>query len=136
MAVESASRDPWDFLVVDDRYAVLHHGYVASEERDVEGLPDIGLSRLLRRWVEEAIHATGVVAVGLGCRVRFDLDFVTAAQEDAAVGVDPAVEFNMQLEVFELGGVDEIGAVAVLYQRAILSFPGGFLALAAWNPAG
>jgi hypothetical protein len=66
MAVKSASRNTWDFFVVDDCYAVLHYRDVTTDERDVEGLPHICFARLLGDWIEEAVYATGMVAVGLG----------------------------------------------------------------------
>ena len=78
---------------------------------------------------QEAIHATRVVTIRLGCGIGFDLHLVAASQVDAGVGAGSAIELNMQLEIFKFGGADEIGAIAVLNQRAVLRLPRIFLAL-------
>ena len=135
MAVESASRDPRNILMVDDRYTVLYDGHVPPDQRDVERLPDTGLSRLLRRWIQEAIHSTRVMAIGLGHGIGFHLDLVAASQENSAVGARSAIELDMQLEIFELRGADEVGAIAILNQCAVLRLPGTFLALVTRSPA-
>ena len=135
MAVESASGDPWNILVIDDRYTVLYDGNVPPDQRDVERLPDVGLSRLLWRWVEEAIDSTRVMTVGLGYGIGFHLDLVAASQEDSTVGAGSAIELDMQFEIFELRGADEVGAIAILHQCAVLRLPGTFLALVTRSPA-
>ena len=39
--------------------------------------------------------------------VCFYLDFVAAAQIDPTIGIRPAIEFDMQLEIFKLGIMDQ-----------------------------
>jgi hypothetical protein len=47
--------------------------------------------------------------------VGFNLDLVATAQVDATVGVGRTIELDMQLEIFELGVVDDFGAISRAY---------------------
>ena len=49
MAVEGPARDTRDFLLVDDRLAILDDRHEPTNKRDVEGLPETRTPRLLRR---------------------------------------------------------------------------------------
>ena len=62
VAVQCAARDAGDLLVVDDGLAILHYGDSAPDERNVEGLPNVGPARLLGRGREESVDAPGMVA--------------------------------------------------------------------------
>src|SRR5882762_298987 len=57
--------------------------------------------------------------------VGFDLDFVSAAQIDATVGISGAVEFDMQFKIFEFGIVDQFRTVSRTYQVTAYDLPHG-----------
>src|SRR5260370_40612195 len=101
VAVERATCDTGNFLVVDDGLAVLNHGDPSTEESDIEALPFSRFAGLLRRRGQETIYAAHVMARRLLDGVCFHLDFVPASQINAAVGIRSTVEFNMQFEVAE-----------------------------------
>src|ERR1700687_2871022 len=57
--------------------------------------------------------------------IGFDLDFVSAAQIDATVGIGGAVEFDMQFKIFEFGIVDQFRTVSRTYQVTVYDLPHG-----------
>src|ERR1700726_2281020 len=57
--------------------------------------------------------------------VGFDLNFVSAAQVDATVGISGAVEFDMQFKIFEFGIVDQFRTVSRTYQVTAIDLPHG-----------
>src|SRR5579864_36902 len=61
--------------------------------------------------------------------VSLNLDFVATAQIDAAVGVRSTIEFDVQLEILELGIVDKLGAMSRADQLSVFDCP---RALWAW----
>ena len=128
VAIERAAGDAGNFLIVDDGLTVPDEGHVSANQGDVVGLPLAGLAWKFRRWREEAVNAADAMAGRLINGVGFDLNFVAAAQVDAAVGIGIAVKFDMQLEILELGIVDQFGAFARRDQEAVFDFPdfGGF----------
>src|SRR6266446_7761229 len=95
MAVERATRDTGNFLVVDDGLAVLDHGDPSTEESDIEALPFSRLAGQFRRSSQETVYAAHVVAGRFLDGVCFYLDFVPATQIDATVGGGAAVELHM-----------------------------------------
>src|SRR5215472_10570214 len=136
MAVESAAGDAWDFFIVDDGVAILHCGDHSTDQCDVIALPFSGPSWLLRLGGQKAIDATHVMARGLLDRVGFYLHFVAAAQIDAAVRILSAIEFKVQLEVFEFRVVDQLRAIPRRDQLSVLHFPYLFWVWLAHMPSG
>src|SRR3989440_4966697 len=57
--------------------------------------------------------------------VGFDLDFVSAAQIDATVGISGAVKFDMQFKIFESGIVDQFRTVSRPYHVTVFDLPHG-----------
>src|SRR5271168_1230544 len=125
MAVDCPASDSRNLLVIDDRLAVQYDGDVSSYQGDVEGLPDIGCARLFGRWSEKAVYPARVMAGRFVLRFGLDLDFITAAQVDPAVGVLAAIEFHVQLEVLEFEVVDEFRAIARADQVSVANGPVG-----------
>src|SRR5713101_5932176 len=123
VAVERATRDTGNFLVVDDGLAVLNHGDPSTEESDIETLPFYRFAGLLRRRGKETVYAAHVVARRLLDGVCFYLNFVPASQINAAVGGGAAVELHMQLEVFKFGIIDQFRPVSRTYQVTVFDFP-------------
>ena len=123
MAVERATCDAGNLLIVDDGRAVQHYGDFAADERDVEGLPDIRCAGLFGIWRKEAVDTTRVMTGRLCLGLRLYLNFVTAAQIDTAVRIFAAIEFKVQLEVLELVIVDELMAVTGTDDGAVLDRP-------------
>ncbi len=123
MAVQGAARDARGFLVIDDGLAVLNDGDPSPGQRDIEALPFSWLAGQLRRSRQETIHAAHVVAGRFFDGVGLDLNFVSAAQVDAAVGGRATVKFDMQLEIFELGIVDQFRTVPGTDQVAVFNLP-------------
>src|SRR5579864_7685127 len=85
MTVQRATGDPRNFLIVDDRPAILGHADHSPDQRDIEGLPFPGLTRKFRGRRQETVDSTDAPARGLVGRVGLDLHFVAAAQIDTAV---------------------------------------------------
>ena len=123
MTIECSASDSGDFLVVNDRLAILHNCDVSADQSYVIRLPGIGFARQLRRGREEPIHPTGVVARRFLDRVSFNLHFITAAEVNAAIGVVTDVELEMQFEIFKFGITDELWSVAGTDERSILDLP-------------
>ena len=112
VAVQGATRDARDFLVVDDRLAVLNDSDPSSDQRDIKALPFSRLAGQFRRSSQETVYAAHMVTRWFLDGVGFDLDFVSAAQIDATVGISGAVEFDMQFKIFEFGIVDQFRTVS------------------------
>src|SRR5215831_18803928 len=62
VAVERATGNARDLLMIDNHLAVLYDCDVAAEHRDVESLPDVGTPRLFRFGLKEAVYAAGMMA--------------------------------------------------------------------------
>ena len=123
MTIERAACNPWNLLFIDYGLTILHDRNGAAHERDVKGLPLVGLARQLRCGFEESVNSAGVVAGRLLHRLGFYLHFIAAAQINSAVRVLPDVEFDVQLEIFELGIIDQLGTVSRADQQSIFHFP-------------
>jgi hypothetical protein len=112
VAVERATGDTRNLLTIDDGLAILYHGDRSANQRDIEGLPFSRLSGQFRGGSQKAVDTSSVVAGWFLNGIGFYLDFVAAAQIDAAVGIHSAVEFNMQPKILELGIVNQLRALA------------------------
>jgi hypothetical protein len=123
VAVERATGDAGNLLMIDDGFAIQHHGDVPADKRDVESLPRVGTARLLRRGRQKPVHTARMVTRPLALRFSLDLHFVAAAKIHTAVGVLTAVEFNVQLEVLKLLVADELRTIARADQIGILYLP-------------
>src|SRR5205823_12257098 len=71
VAVQRASGDTRDFFVVDDGLPILHYSDVSPHQRDVIRLPGSRFAWQFRRWIQETIDASHVMARRLLNRVRF-----------------------------------------------------------------
>src|SRR4029077_19270373 len=87
VTIESAAGDAGDFLVVDDGLAVQDYRDHPADEGDVVRLPFAGLARRLRRRSEKTVDSAHALTRGIAGGIGFDLDFVTAAQIHAAIGI-------------------------------------------------
>src|SRR6188508_2519738 len=118
MAVESAARDARNLLIVDQRHTIEHDGHAAADERDVVGPPGSGLARGGWQGREISVNA-GQAPFG---RVRYlfvlHLHFIAPPQVHATVRSRRAVEFDVQLEVFERSIAHQIGAAPGTQERS------------------
>ena len=64
-----------------------------------------------------------MMAAGFGARIRLYLHFIPAAEIYTAVGFSPAVEFNVEFEILEFLGVDQVGPIAIFHQRPVHNLP-------------
>jgi len=87
VAVERAAGEPGDLLIVDDGLPVLDYLDLAPNQGNVEGLPDIGAARQLRRGCKEAVYPASVMTGRFCDRIGLDLYFVTPSKIDTAIGV-------------------------------------------------
>ncbi len=108
VAIEGAAGGSGDFDVVVVHFAVAEDGDAATDEGDIEGRPFAE--------VDGRVGGRGVVAVdgahfmvGEFAAFGADLDFVAAAEVDAAVAVVGAVDFNVEFEVLELFDGFDVG---------------------------
>ena len=108
VAIEGAAGGTGDFDVVVVHFAIAEDGDVAADEGDVKRGP--------LAEVEGGGGGRGVVAVdgahfvvGEFAAFGADLDFVAAAEVDAAVAVVGAVDFDVEFEVLELFDGFDVG---------------------------
>src|SRR5579864_3113316 len=97
---------------MDDRLPILDDGDFSTQQRDVEALPFSRLARHLGRRRQKTVHSAHMMTRRFLDGVSLNLDFVATTQIDAAVGVGPTIEFDVQLEILELGVVDKFGAMS------------------------
>ena len=115
VAIESATGNTRNFLILNDGPTILDHSDHSPEQRNIEALPFPWLTGLFGGRGQETIHSAGMMARRFLDGVGFNLDFVATAQIHAAVGVGRRVELDMQLEIFEVGIVDNLGATSRAY---------------------
>src|SRR5690348_5873672 len=84
VAIERAAGDAGDLDVVVVLGSVAHYGEAAPHQRDVERLPFAGAERDIGRGRDEAVERAHFVR-GIFSTLGADLDFIAAAQVDAAV---------------------------------------------------
>src|SRR4029077_4139335 len=125
-AVQRATGDSRNLLVINYCLAVLHHRHASPNQRNVIGLPFVCLTRQFRRRHNKSINAAGVMHRAFVGGIRFDLYLVTSAQINAAVGSRSAVELHMQFEVFKFRVVDQFWAFSRSDQNSAFHFPLGF----------
>src|SRR5215475_5520642 len=92
VAVKSAPGNSRNFLVRDNRLAVLDDGDVSPEQRYVKRLPFVWPSWLLRIGREKTVHCAHAMTRGLVGRIIFHLHLVTTAQINTAIGVARTVD--------------------------------------------
>jgi hypothetical protein len=95
----------------------------SSDQRYVKALPFSGSAWHLRRSSQETADATHAVTGWFLDGVRFDMDFISAAQIDATIRVGRAVEFDMQFEIFEFGIIDQFRTIPRTYQMTVFDLP-------------
>ena len=96
----------------------------SSDQRYVKALPSSGSAWHLRRSSQETADATHAVTGWFLDGVRFDTDFISAAQIDATIRVGRAVEFDMQFEIFEFGIIiDQFRTIPRTYQMTVFDLP-------------
>ncbi len=123
VAVESASRDSGDRLVIDDGLTILHNRNGASHEGDIEALPFSGLARQLRRRGKESIHPARMVTGWFLHGVGFYLHFIAAPQIQATIGLGATVELQMYFEILKRGSGNDLCPLSVANQRAAFNLP-------------
>src|ERR1039457_7670489 len=85
MTIHSSAGDARNFLFINDGLTILHDRDCPSDERNVVALPFSWPARLFRRGSEETIYAPRAHGRPLWLGIVFDLDFIPAAQIDAAM---------------------------------------------------
>lgn len=123
MAIERAAGNARDFLVIDDGLAILKDRNRSSYKRDVEGLPLARFAGQFRRRRNETIDSTSVMTRRFLFRVGLNLYFVAAAEINSAIGLLSAIEFDVQLEVFELRIVNKLWTMAGADEVAVHDLP-------------
>ena len=102
VAVKSATRNARDFLIIDDCLTILDNGDPSPDQRDVETLPFSWLARHFGRRCQETVYPASMMTGWFLDGVGFNLDFISTAQIDAAVGIGWTVELDVQLEILKL----------------------------------
>src|SRR6516225_347486 len=110
LTIERAAGDARDFLMIDNRLAVLHYGDPSSDQGNVKGLPLVRLADRLRARSQKSINPTGALIWRLPARIGFDLHFIAPPQVHPAVGIWSAVKFHMQLEIAKFRVRNQFGA--------------------------
>src|SRR5260370_33938900 len=112
VAVTSATRDTRDFLIINDGLTLLDNGDPSPKQGNIETLPFSRLARHFGRRCQETVHSAGMMTGRFLNGVGFNLDLAATAQVDATLVVGRTIELDMQLEIFELGVVDDFGAIS------------------------
>src|SRR5581483_2405000 len=129
VAVQRAAGDAGNGLPIYDGLAVERHCHHPPDQRDVERLP---LARLFGRIYagrEKAVDAAERIPARTRPLVVFDLNLVSPAQVETAVRACRIPELDMQLEIVELLGRDQVRAATGIAQHAVLHRPVIFAAL-------
>ena len=108
VAIEGSAGGSGNFDVVVVHFAVAEDGDVATDEGDVEGGPLAEVEGGGGGWGVVAVDGTHFM-VGEFTAFGADLNFVAAAEVDAAVAVVGAVDFDVEFEVLELFGRFDVG---------------------------
>src|ERR1035437_7048623 len=124
VGIERAARGAGDLLVIDSLDAVANHRQPTAHQSDVEAFPLARRARQLHRRREHAVDTPDAVKLVVGVHLLvLHLDFVAAAQIDAAIAVIGAVEFDVQFEIVELARGFQVGALGFVDQLAVLHRP-------------
>ena len=115
MAIEGAAGDAGDFLVVDDGRTIQDDCDSAADQSNVVRLPLVRGAGGLRRRSEKTVNTAQAPLGRIGDGVGFELDFIAAAQIDAAVALVRAVVFDMQLEILEFGIINQFRTIPRAY---------------------
>src|SRR6266566_5096506 len=102
VAVESPTSDSGNLLLRNNRLTILDNRHESADERDVECLPFVWTSRLLRIRRKKTVDCAHAMIWRFIKGIIFHLHFVSAAQINAAIGVARTVDFNVKLEIPEL----------------------------------
>jgi hypothetical protein len=126
--------------VVMDLHAVEDDGDFLADDLDLGLLPLTGLAGSEQGRSLHVVDGTVAAEFGLAeLGVVKDLDFMTAAEVEAAIGPGRHLVFITDDEVAELGIGQDVSAVFVLAehidQHAVLDTPGTFALVAAVLPA-
>src|SRR5260370_34964619 len=122
--MQSAACDSRNFLLVNNGLTVLPERDQAADKCDVVGLPFPRPAWLFRRSCQEAIHTSRAHCRSFWHGIVFDLNFVSTPQVDTTVRFRSAIEFDMQLEVFELRIGDEVRTMSGTQERSVFDLPG------------
>src|SRR3954471_21518520 len=123
IAVERATGDSGHLLVCDHLSAVGDDGHHSSDEGDVVRLPLTGRPRRDHARRQESVNGAEPVVPRRIAVVVLDLNFVAAAQIDAAVALLGVTELDVELEVAEGAVGDEIAARSGAAQHAVDDAP-------------
>src|SRR5277367_1681955 len=125
VTVESAASNSGNFSVVDDGRTIQYDRNCAADQSNVVRLPLVGGAGGLRGRSEETVNTAQAPLGRISDGIGFELDFIAAAQIDAAVRFRAAIELDVQLEIFKFRVVDQFGAVSGSDEQAIFYFPRG-----------
>src|SRR5579871_5683661 len=112
-----------DVFVIDDFVVVEDDGDVAADEPDVVALPLADLLAGVHGGQDAAVECAIAVGIGGLTEIVKDLDFVAAAQADAAVGVLAQFAFDVNFEVPELLVGDQVVGARCIGERAVFDRP-------------
>src|SRR5206468_420474 len=84
----------------------------------------------------ETVNAADLVGIGLVAVIVLNLDFVAAAQIDAAIAAAWVTELGVQLEIGKVTVGDQIIAGRRIYEHSVPDFPAVFRARGTRFPAG
>ena len=110
IAVNGATGDAGNLLIADDLLAVGDDGDHTANQRNVERLPLAGRESGDFTWRDKSVDAAEAVRVGLATVVVLDLDFVAAAQVNAAVALLRIAKLDVKLEIAERAHGSKIDA--------------------------
>src|SRR6266540_1635240 len=132
-AVERASGDPRYLFFVNHCLVVERDGQLTSDQSDLVLLPLTGLFRRVHLRSKEPVQPAHAVTLRLLAVSVFDLRFIAAAQVNAAVAGQYAVdlrvgefEFEAELEVPELLFGDDVDTALAVGHRAVFDAPASF----------
>src|SRR5215831_4127670 len=123
MAVECTTGYARNLLTIDHCIPIVNQSEGSPHQRDVVGMPHVRCAWHRRLRCEESVNRTHAPVRSFRGRVGFDLHLVAASKKNAAIGLGPGVEFNVQLKIPEFGGGNELRALPILRHRAVLDAP-------------
>src|SRR3954462_3684100 len=123
IAVERATGDSGDLLVYDHLSAVGDDRHHSSDEGDVVRLPLARRPRRDHTRRQESVNGAEAIVPRRIAVVVLDLNFVAAAEIDAAVALLGVAELDVELEIAEGAVGDEIAPGPRTAQHAVDDAP-------------
>ena len=123
VGVERAARNALNLFAADSGDAIANHCHGPPDQGDIEHVI-VTLPGSVFFGSQPAIdRAHQAIRRSLRTFAPFNLDFVAAAQIEAAVGVVRTTDFEVNLKVSELAGGHQIRAMVLVDQQAVFHNP-------------